>query len=812
MRRRLLTKSAYAMLTTRAIQAFLKRPREDFRPYKKLAAAQVEALKDKLPVKPPVWKMLKQHQRVAFLLGATHKRFGFFMDCVAPETLINTEHGPCRIDSLSSRGQPIQVWANTSNGLKLVPATCPFKKGFGHIYEVTFKSGNTIRVTAKHHFLTTHGWRACEYLLRGDSLPAFSLDHPRSNLGLSQLRCLQDAQHLNYITPNYLDYCHTLACDEQPHLAEDIARASVPLQDDVPTRSAREHKDGQDSRSANKVHPLRDPLSNSHLPDLDCHGSMCKEYPPSGLHSEHAALSIESDSLILGDANHPAQASLAQLDQARLGEEPSLSLWEVVEQVKFIRDDFYYDLHVPYYGNYIAHGVCNHNTGTGKTVLSFALVRYLRKANIVKRVLVLVPNRINTAEWAREREKHRPFSPSIQVLSGSTERKWEILEGSDSAIVVTTYMGLVRMVSGMITIKKGRRKGKQKLALSPQLLRRLEEHIDGLILDESTSVQRKSSLPFRVCRHLSKSAKAVFLLTGTPFGRDPLPLWAQLYLIDHGQALGETLGLFRSAFYKTKENHWGVQEHTFDKKKQKLLNRFIAARTIRYEANAADLPKVVEIVKDFKLPQDTKLYYDRVKEAIIAAHGNYKDMKNAFLRLRQISSGFLGYKDDDRGVRAEIEFTPNPKLEYLLELIQSIGEEHKIVVFHEFIFSGSIIARELEKLDIKFCRVWGGTKDSEAELLRFVNDPSYRVFVVNNSAGWAGLNLQVAKYVAYYESPVSPIVRKQTERRVERQGSAHDKVFRYDLIVKGTVDQKILAFHQEGRDLFEAIVNGEASL
>ena len=84
------------------------------------------------------------------------------------------------------------------------------------------------------------------------------------------------------------------------------------------------------------------------------------------------------------------------------------------------------------------------------------------------------------------------------------------------------------------------------------------------------------------------------------------------------------------------------------------------------------------------------------------------------------------------------------------------------------------------------------------------------MFVVSNSMGAYSLNLQMAKYLAFYESPVSPKIRKQAQRRVERQHSEHDKVFIYDMVTRGTYDERILEFHKEGEDLFEAIIRGRA--
>jgi SNF2 family DNA or RNA helicase len=252
---------------------------------------------------------------------------------------------------------------------------------------------------------------------------------------------------------------------------------------------------------------------------------------------------------------------------------------------------------------------------------------------------------------------------------------------------------------------------------------------------------------------------------------------------------------------------WGAIEYTFERKKNDLLHRILAHSSIRYEAEAADLPRVVEIRKSVVLPTDAHSYYDQAKAAIIASKGNIVEMRNMFLRMRQISSGYVGYKDDETGEKAEFVFDTNPKLELLTSIVSEIRPDRKIIVFHDFIFSGKRIAEELSREKVDFVQVWGQSKDPEGEIQRFQNDPRYRVLILNNSMVM-GLNVQAASYGIFYESPLSVIMRKQARRRIERQFSEHSKVFIYDLVVRGTVDERILEFHRLGKDLFQAIIEG----
>ena len=445
------------------------------------------------------------------------------------------------------------------------------------------------------------------------------------------------------------------------------------------------------------------------------------------------------------------------------------------------------------------------DTGTGKSLLSIAIARYMRKRKNLRQALVLVPNKVNCTEWTREIEKHSPKT-SYKILEGSTTQKWQTLEDGKALLTITTYVGMLHMVCTEVPRKKSKR---LKMVPDMKLVKHFASHFDGLFLDESTAIGNYRKLPFRICRQIAKGVQICIPLSGTPFGRDPTILWPQMFLVDRGQSLGESLGLFRAALFKEHENYWsGFPEYKFDKSKAGLLQRFLAHRSIRYEANEADLPRVVHIRKRLQLPEDAGDYYRKAKAKLIAAQSK-NEKENMFLRLRQISSGFFGYKDENN-TKAEIEFSDNPKLQILTSILESIHGQAKAIVFHDFIMSGEIICRELKRLGIGYVWIHGGVKDPGKLLVQFDKDPDVGVMVLN-SAGAFGLNLQRAKYGIMFESPVSVIIRKQMERRFIRQHSEHDKVFLYDLIVEKTVDEQILQYHREGKDLLQAILEGSAT-
>lgn len=445
--------------------------------------------------------------------------------------------------------------------------------------------------------------------------------------------------------------------------------------------------------------------------------------------------------------------------------------------------------------------------GMGKTLLSIALARYFQRTGTVKSILVLVPRRVNKTAWMNEIKKHSP-NIKAHVLRGSSKQKWQQLE-QEGLLFIESVAGFVRMTCTKVTVTRGRRKGRNRLKPSPKLIREASRRFQGLIIDESVIIKGYRKLPYRVCKAVSKTMPVMFELTGTPFGRDPKDIWPQMFLIDRGQTLGETLGLFRAAFYTESQNYWGGTDYTFDERKKKQLHSFLQNRSIRYPADQADLPKVTRIREMVRLPHDAREYYRAARQSLIDAKGSYQEIKGTFLRMRQISSGFIGYKDDETGEKAKFVFPENPKLDMLLSKVEETHETSKIVVFAEFIYSIDRIATELNKMHIACTPVYGKTKHPDQVLDNFDNDPTQRVLILQNSMVM-GLNLQIARVGIFYESPLSALMRKQAERRIERQHSKFKHVFLCDLICRNTVDQQILEFHRTGEDLIKAIIEGRA--
>lgn len=105
----------------------------------------------------------------------------------------------------------------------------------------------------------------------------------------------------------------------------------------------------------------------------------------------------------------------------------------------------------------------------------------------------------------------------------------------------------------------------------------------------------------------------------------------------------------------------------------------------------------------------------------------------------------------------------------------------------------------------------GGTKDIAGRYNRFLTDPKCNVFVLNTRTGSESINPQyVCRRTVFFESPDDPKQREQAERRTYRPGQKHI-TFIHDLVVKGTVEVRILKSIKEGLSFLSSVLSGNAS-
>lgn len=452
------------------------------------------------------------------------------------------------------------------------------------------------------------------------------------------------------------------------------------------------------------------------------------------------------------------------------------------------------------------------DVGMGKTKLILDILNHhKRTGRLTRPILALSPTHSSSQTWIEQAQEHTPnLVCRSLVVDGEThkplsrEERFAVLE-QPADLYTLNYPGLQVFMT---------QHNKERRCRVPDkvMIREFVSRFGAVVYDEMHHLGNHESLVYSLCNTISRSVSFRYGAGATPFGRDPHAMWPQMKLIDRGKTFGETLGLFRAAFFTEKTNYWsGGSEWKFQKRMKPQFARFLRHRSISYAADECmDLPEVVPIVRKVDFSTDAAEYYQMVVKQLRQSLGHFKEVENAFLRMRQLASGFISIKDDLE--RAEHTFDENPKLEALASLIEEIPDTEKFIIFYEFNHTGHMIHQMLlDELKVEHARLYGGAKDGQAELARFKQKSSCRGLLANWKSGGESLNLQHARYAIFFESPVSPRMRIQCEGRMSGARQKH-KSFIYDLVVRGSIEERILEYLKEGKDLFESIRNHGGSL
>ncbi len=445
--------------------------------------------------------------------------------------------------------------------------------------------------------------------------------------------------------------------------------------------------------------------------------------------------------------------------------------------------------------------------GGGKTLLTLMILKYRKQCGEKPRAIVFVPYLTSVETWIEEVNKHVPDLRCVPLL-GSSDANRACLSGAGD-LFVCCYQTAFAMVSK--TVFNARAKRNQWKATAAEV-RAYFAGFDMLVMDEVHKCKSATSSYYRMCRAISAQCEWVLGLTGTPFGRDLTDLWPQLYLIDFGETLGPNLEFYRAAYFNEGTGYTGFPEFTFNKKLLPHLKRTLKNCSIRYGIDEfADMDPIIPVKKMLPSPPDYQGYCQNavngIQEAISSRSSTkLRVVESNYLQLRQLASGFMTLKGEDTS-KVHFEFPDNPKLDVLQELVEAMPYGCKMVVFHHFVFTNQLISKRLKAMKIKHARIWGGQKDPIGELRKFKTDDKCTVLVINDKSGSSSLNLQGANYLVFFEQPDSPIDRQQAERRVWRPGQAK-RVFMYDLLMKGTADQKIYASNKAGENLLQKLLSG----
>ena len=424
--------------------------------------------------------------------------------------------------------------------------------------------------------------------------------------------------------------------------------------------------------------------------------------------------------------------------------------------------------------------------GLGKTVQVLALLearRELRAASRKRRrpppSLVVVPRSL-VFNWKQEAAR---FTPKLRVLDHTGIGRGKPGEQFDDYDLILTTYGTLRR--DIVDLK--------------------DYHFDYAILDEAQAIKNASSQSAKAARLLR--AEHRLALSGTPVENHLGELWSLFEFLNPGM-LGKAAEIGKADV--------GLRNAGEETRSllAKALRPFILRRT--KEQVAKDLPEKTEQTIYCDLEPAQRKLYDELREHYrnsllgrVARDGIRKSkiqVLEALLRLRQAAC-HPGLID-----KAKRSGESSAKLDVLLPQLREVFDEgHKTLVFSQFTSMLAIVKQRLDEEGIPYDYLDGRTRDRQARVERFQDDPDCKVFLISLKAGGLGLNLTAADYVFLLDPWWNPAVESQAIDRAHRIGQTRP-VFAYRLIARDTVEEKVLELQARKRDLADAIITADNSL
>jgi superfamily II DNA or RNA helicase len=429
-------------------------------------------------------------------------------------------------------------------------------------------------------------------------------------------------------------------------------------------------------------------------------------------------------------------------------------------------------------------GILADDMGLGKTAQALAHILLEKQAGrLDKPALVVLPTSL-IFNWQAETLR---MAPDLRVLTLQGQARADLFTSmADADIVLTTYPLLWRDLA--------------ELEIQ-------EFHL--LILDEAQTVKNAASRSADAVRRLR--ARHRLCITGTPLENNLGELWTQFDFLMPG-FLGDIRSFTRLWRKPIEVNGESLRAQLLAQR----VRPFILRR--RKDEVASELAPKTEIIKRLKLQGQQRNLYESVRVAsdeqvrrVLKRKGfggAQITILDALLKLRQVCCDpylLKGRKTSENMERA--------KLELLSDMLPAlVAEGRRILVFSQFTEMLTLIAEQLNILDLPFLSLTGKTPPSQrgAVVTQFQHKTA-PIFLISLKAGGVGLNLTAADTVIHMDPWWNPAVEEQATSRAHRIGQ-EQAVFVYKLVVEGSIEERILELQARKAALAEGVLGSDAAL
>jgi len=419
--------------------------------------------------------------------------------------------------------------------------------------------------------------------------------------------------------------------------------------------------------------------------------------------------------------------------------------------------------------------------GLGKTLQAITAAIWLHTHAGAERILVVCPASLKQ-QWAREIARFTGLDAHV-VQGPAAARHRQYHQGSGFYII--NYELALRDLSELAGV------------LAPDLL----------ILDEAQRIKNwRTKLAAAVKRIPSRYA---FVLSGTPLENRLEDLYSLMQVVDP-HVLGP-LWRYLVDFHVTDERGKVLGYRNLSELRRRLTPVMLRRdrRLVRDQ-----LPERIEQRLDVLLtPAQRGLHDSALASAAALAQIARRRPLTPGEQNRLMASLQQARMACDAAGLVDKTSEGSPKLDELVALMEELCVEGglKAVVFSQWERMTAMAEERLHAIGLGCVRLHGGVPGAKrGDLIdRFHNDESVRVFI-STDAGSTGLNLQNASVMVNLDVPWNPAVLEQRIARVHRLGQT-TRVQSILMVAAESYEERVLGLVQNKRDLFDNVVDGEAT-
>lgn len=424
-------------------------------------------------------------------------------------------------------------------------------------------------------------------------------------------------------------------------------------------------------------------------------------------------------------------------------------------------------------------GILADDMGLGKTLQVIAVLLAAKKEERLDAPSLIVTPASLVYNWQEEFTRFAP-ELSVGVIAGNQAQRHEMLDRyGDWDVLVTSYDLMKRDIAEYE-----------------------EKQFSYQVIDEAQFIKNHSTAAAKSVKIIKSRVK--YALTGTPIENRLSELWSIFDYLMPGFLYGY------ETFKKELETPIAKnQDEDASGRLKRMVSPFILRR-LKGDV-LKDLPDKMEETYYAKMEERQQQLYDgqivHMRQMLEKqTEENYRRNKIQALaeltKLRQICC--------DPSLLFENYSGESAKRVSCMDLIRSAIEgEHKILLFSQFVSMLELLESDLQEGGVPYYKITGETaKEKRLELVRAFNTDDTPVFLISLKAGGTGLNLTGADIVIHYDPWWNLAVQNQATDRAHRIGQTK-VVSVYKLIVKDSIEEKILRMQEDKKNLAEEILSGE---